>query len=191
MIVIMLNKLELNNRKAEFDKMLVRYGKMKHSEFLKRVGETNFDPEKHGRWHPEFDLDREDITPTSFPPRPITTNQVPMKRFIEIGDPKLLEAIEKFKKSQSNGCLTDNEDNMMIASLAADSNQPKSHSHLLEIVVLSYSDQAEGARQQPASSYPRREPVPLEEIRTGDDHLRPQVPLPDEKGFKHLPSKRH
>jgi hypothetical protein len=143
---IILNKNDLVHRKGEFEKLLMKYAKHKHSELLKRIEEPSYDPERHGRWHPLFNLDEELVQPSSFPPKPVITNQVPMKKFIELGNEKLLDLIQKLKKSQPKDCFSDTEENRALVSL---SNHVKTSSTLLEIVIFLQTDQRKGKNKQP------------------------------------------
>jgi hypothetical protein len=127
-MAILLNKNELVARKAEFEKMLLRYAKTRHGELLKRLGEPPVDPEKQGRWHPDFNLETEEVEPGSFPPKPVITTQVPLKKFLDIGNDKLMDMIYKIKRSVPKESFSDTEENRVLAQLP-------SSSHLLAIVI--------------------------------------------------------
>jgi hypothetical protein len=158
---IILNKTELGNRKAEFEKMLIRYAKLRHSDLLRRIEEPSFDPERHGRWHPAFNLESETVQPTSFPPRPVITNQVPMKKFYDLGNETLLQMIQKYKKSQQKDCFSDTEENRALASLPANA---KTNTALLDIVIFFSKDQRKGENTQPEEGCNYRKPLYFKEV---------------------------
>lgn len=115
MVATMMNRAQLNERKAEFERKLMSYAKQRHSIVVKELGDSSFDLDRLKRWHPGFDLDLEEIAQAALPPKPTINTQISMKKIMDMNNEKLMELVYKVKQSIQKDSLSDTEDNRNFA----------------------------------------------------------------------------
>lgn len=108
-------KVQLDERKAEFERHLLAFAKQRHSLLMKEVGEPGFDPERARKWHPAFDLDIEEVSQAPLPAKPVLTSQISMKKIMDMNNEKLMDMVYKVKQSIQKESMSDTEDNRHLA----------------------------------------------------------------------------
>jgi hypothetical protein len=111
----LLNKIQLAERKAEFEKRLHSFAKSRYIDFQKQNGETILDVDKNKAWNTCFNLESEPLPLAPLPAKPVIKNQISMKNIIDVGNEKLLELFYRAKQTCEKGSMSDNEDNRLLA----------------------------------------------------------------------------